>query len=238
MKKAISVAVASVLLFFLWTSPAQAEVANWSANGESGIVDHTTVRLQGANTSVETGNLNINVNEGDPVSFTYELVDGALCEAGAPRLFLVINGAAPPNNKSDDCDGVGKGDTTGVITFNTDRAGLISAAGLVYDSGRPGHVLISNLTVGDKLVLFQEPPVTPEPTETASPSPSPSPSVNPTPTAEPSATPEPTEEPVPVSKQLPQTGNNTLIMLLLIAAGLGVSGTALLLVTRRRRVTS
>lgn len=147
----------------LWTvinaPPADADTlpaAPWSANQQSGVVNPTTAQLQGDNTSIETGLLNLNVDEGDEISFDYQLVDGAECEAGAPRVFAIVNGAAPPNNKSDHCDGAGDAATSGTIAFETDRAGLITQFGLVYDSGRPGHVLVSNVRVDGELILFQE----------------------------------------------------------------------------------
>ncbi|MPZ27558.1 MAG: hypothetical protein GEV12_14410 [Micromonosporaceae bacterium] len=125
------------------------------------------VRLQGDNTSVETAALGINVDEGTEVSFDYELVDGALCEAGAPRVFLIVNGTV---SKSDACDGTGLTETSGTITFATGDAGLVTGAGVVYDSGRPGHVLVSNLTIGGEPVLFQAPPAPdPDPTKPADP---------------------------------------------------------------------
>lgn len=228
MRKFLAILGAAFVALGLTALPAQADHAQeWSANGDSSVVDATTVRLEGTNTSVETGNLNLNVDAGATVSFDYELVDGALCEAGAPRVFLIINGI---NSKSEACDGTGHAETAGTISFTTGNAGLITAAGVVYDSGRPGHVLVSNLTIGGEVVHFMNPEPDPEPTE------DPEPTKDPEPEPEPKdddPEPEPKDErpnddddtPAPSSKdgELPDTGGST-APLLIGAAALGVVG--------------
>lgn len=156
MRKTLVATLAGLALALVGIAPASASVdaADWSANGESEILSPTSARLQGENTSIETASLGVNVDAGTVLSFEYELHDGALCEAGAPRLFAVVNGTL---NKSDACDGTGTGEESGQISFETDRAGLITGAGFVYDSGRPGHVVVSDLTIDGEPVLFAEP---------------------------------------------------------------------------------
>lgn len=135
--------------------------STWSANQDSFIVNETTVHLEGDNTSIETHDLDLNLEVGDEVSFDYELFDGAKCEAGAPRVFVQPNGNT---NHSHGCDGAGSPDTSGSMAFTVADAGLLDGVGLVYDSGRPGYVEISNLVIAGEPVHFLNPePVEPEP---------------------------------------------------------------------------
>src|SRR5690606_9660410 len=95
-------------------------VAPWVANGQSEVVDSTTVKLQdhvNGDTSVENPSVGLNVQAGAVISVEYELMDGATCEAGEPRLFAVINGLPASDNWSTLCNGAGDPQTSGVLSF-------------------------------------------------------------------------------------------------------------------------
>lgn len=233
-------------------SPAHADdephlpVAPWAANGESHVVDATTVILQDhatGDTSIENPSVGINVQAGAEITVSYKLVDdeagAATCQSGEPRLFAITNGTL---DKSDLCDGPGDPATSGQLTLQTSSAGLVTQVGLVY-SRATGHVVMTDLTVDGTLVLFAEPPEPPEPCEwdaellaedeecqepAATPSPSPSATAS--------------SDPSPAAGQaggsddadrLPETGSPipgiVLIGLLLVGAG-----ALALWVTRRR----
>src|SRR5690606_2639314 len=131
-------------------------VAPWVANGQSEVVDSTTVKLQdhvNGDTSVENPNVGLNVQAGAVISVEYELMDGATCGAGEPRLFAFVNGSL---NKSTLCDGAGDPATSGVLSFEASSSGLVTQVGMVY-SRDTGHVIMRNLKVDGTLVLFQAP---------------------------------------------------------------------------------
>lgn len=213
--------------------------APWSANGETTVVDSTMVRLQDhatGDTSIETGNVSINVGAGATVSVDYQLVDDeageALCQAGEPRLFAVTNGTL---DKTSLCDGAGDDAAEGTLTLETSSAGLVTHVGLVY-SRDTGHVLMSDLTVDGQLIYFAEPESKPDPTPTAEPT------VKPTvePTAEPTAEPttEPTDDPGAGGGELPKTsGLVAPVALAGGAVGLGSLGGLALWLARRRGVS-
>src|SRR5436190_845180 len=79
-----------------------------------------------------------------------ELQNGATCTAGAPRMFVEIQGTFV--NSFDDQTGCA-GDTApsntndGTVTFTVPQNGRIGQAGFVYDNGVAGTVLISNVTI-------------------------------------------------------------------------------------------
>lgn len=208
--------------------PAHADHAQeWSANADSQIVSDTSVLLAGPNTSVETGNLNVNVDTGDTISFAYELHDGAICGAGAPRVFVAVNGFYT-NSFDGNPDQCGTG---GVVSFVVPNSGLITHTGIVFDQAAGyvdgSSVTVSNLTVDGEVVHFMNPD--PEPTEDPDPTKDPEPDPDP---KDEDPAPEPKDEqpndddtPAPSSKdgELPDTGGST-TPLLIGAAALGVVG--------------
>jgi hypothetical protein len=154
--------------------------ADWSANADSAILNETMVKLAGGNTSVETGNLNINVDAGDEISFHYDLRDGAVCAAGAPRVFVIVNGI-----NSNSWDGnPGQCGTDGTVTFQVSNSGLITQAGVVFDQVGSyvdgSSVVVSDLTVDGELVHFLNPPP-PDPVPDPDPEPEPDPEPDPEP---------------------------------------------------------
>lgn len=133
---------------------------NWHAQPGSRVTSPTSVELTGpAATSVEIEDLNVPVQAGDVVSFDVAFADGAVCTAGAPRLFLEVAGDYV--NSYDDQTGCG-GDTApaadnatdGAVTFTMPRNGRIGQAGIVYDAGNPGTVKVSNVRVDGQLMRF------------------------------------------------------------------------------------
>src|SRR5690606_2313669 len=95
--RALVVLAGTMLTGALLAVPASAQTEHiaasaWSADVDAFIVDATTVELRGANTSVETTNLDFPVQAHHKIKFTYELLDGAVCGAGAPRVFVEIDG--------------------------------------------------------------------------------------------------------------------------------------------------
>ena len=135
--------------------------AEWVPNPGATIVDDTTVSLtiaDGGATSIETNDLNVPVQAGDVISFDIDLQDGATCTAGAPRMFVELQGTFV--NSFDDQTGCA-GDTPpssgddGTVTFTVPQNGRIGQAGFVYDNGVAGTVVISNVTIDGNPVEFQ-----------------------------------------------------------------------------------
>ncbi|MFC4019477.1 hypothetical protein ACFOW4_16255 [Micromonospora sp. GCM10011542] len=147
---------ALTLSTLMLSAPAQAKPGDpvWTANGASAITGKNEVTLKGANTSVETANLNMEIAAATPVTFHYELADGATCSAGAPRVYLVLNGVN--TNSWDQLIG---GNTQcgedGDVSFTVATPGTIKEAGVVYDNGTAGTVVVSDLQIGDELVNFR-----------------------------------------------------------------------------------
>ena len=135
--------------------------AEWVPNPGAEIVNDTTVSLtieNGGATSIETNDLNVPVQSGDVISFDIDLQDGATCTAGAPRMFIELQGTFV--NSYDDQTGCA-GDTAppstddGTVTFTVPQNGRIGQAGFVYDNGIAGTVVISNVTIDGNPVEFQ-----------------------------------------------------------------------------------
>ena len=138
--------------------------ASWEpSNNGAEIVNDTTASLTietGGATSIETQNLNVPVQAGDEISFDIELQDGAVCTAGAPRMFVEIGGTF--YNSYDDQTGCaddsapgGNNTQDGTVTFTVPVNGRIGQAGFVYDNGIAGTVVISNVTIDGNPVTFQ-----------------------------------------------------------------------------------
>ncbi|MGK5738558.1 hypothetical protein [Micromonospora sp. URMC 103] len=158
---------AFVLTTLALTGPAQAAPGDpvWTANGESSITGPHTVELVGGNTSVEAANLGVEVEAGDEVTFSIALSDGAACSAGAPRVFVVVNGTN--TNSWDQNVAAGKQcGEEGTISFTAPAAGTIGQAGVVYDNGTDGTVVVSDLRIAGDLVDFQAVEPGTEPTGT------------------------------------------------------------------------
>ncbi|MFN2636929.1 MAG: hypothetical protein ABR585_07885 [Gemmatimonadaceae bacterium] len=128
----------------------------WVANSPSSILNSGTVRLLGGNTSVENQDLDVPVQAGDVVSFRYQLLGGATCTAGAPRVFVEVGGVFTNSWDQLQPGGTQCG-TNGVVSFTVPSNGRIGQAGIVYDNGGPGAVLVSNLTVDGRSVRFSRP---------------------------------------------------------------------------------
>ncbi|MFG2073441.1 hypothetical protein [Nonomuraea maritima] len=151
-KVAAATAAGALAVSGLATGTAHASTG-WQAKAPSKILDSGTVRLEGGNTSVETSALDMPVQAGDVVSFRYRLRDGATCTGGAPRVFVETQGTY--TNSWDQNIGAGKQcGENGVVTFTVPANGRIGAAGIVYDNGGPGHVIVSDLTVDGRKVRF------------------------------------------------------------------------------------
>jgi len=138
--------------------------ADWVANPGSQIVNDTTISLTKATpgtadaTSVETQDLNVPVQAGDVISFHIDLQDGATCTAGAPRMFVEIQGNFV--NSYDDQTGCAgdtppSNDADGTVTFTVPQNGRIGQAGFVFDDGPAGTVVISAVTIDGNPVEFQ-----------------------------------------------------------------------------------
>ena len=139
---------------------------DWKANAGSTIVNATTVTLTKATstttgaTSVEIGNLNVPVQANDVVSFEYTLDDGAACAAGAPRVFIELEGKF--SNSWDQniaagtqCGTDPAGSVDGLVTFKAPTNGRIGQAGVVFDDGPAGAITVTNLTVDGQKVRFK-----------------------------------------------------------------------------------
>lgn len=206
MKKFLSVALGAIVALFAvfaFAGTSSAEVVPgpvWTTKAGSEILSTYKVALNGGNTSVEAADLNLTLDEETTVTFVYSLGGGAKCVGGAPRVFLKVGQVY--TNSWDQNIGDGKqcgtpidsDPVTGKVTF-TVPAGQVSHAGVVYDNGEQGTVFVSDLTIGEVKVKFNE-------VITASPSPtqpSTSPTVQPTtsPTSQPTTSPtvQPTSEP-------------------------------------------
>lgn len=178
--RALVVLAGTMLAGAMLAAPASAQTEHsaasaWSAaNADAFIVDATTVELRGANTSVETTNLDFPVQAHHKIKFTYELLDGAVCGAGAPRVFVEIDGDYFDswNGNAGQC-GIDNGDGTFTVEFSTGKNGRIGAMGVVFDQ-LDGYIAnsavrVSNVFVDSTLMLF-------EPRSVGTPSPSPTPS--------------------------------------------------------------
>jgi hypothetical protein len=133
---------------------------NWVANTGSEIVDATTVALTGGNTSVEIENLNKVVQAGDVVSFDVDFGADAFCVAGAPRVFVEVQGTFYNSfDQATPCAGgsapAADNATDGTITFEVPVNGRIGAAGVVFDNSNTGTVTISNLKVDGDALTFE-----------------------------------------------------------------------------------
>ena len=110
-----------------------------------------TIANGGAN-SVESPNLNVAVQAGDVISFDVAYSNGAVCDAGAPRMFVEIGGVFVNSydvDNSTNCAGgtAPPNSTNGTITFTVPSNGRIGQAGFVYDNGIAGTVTFSNLKI-------------------------------------------------------------------------------------------
>jgi hypothetical protein len=130
---------------------------NWVANAGSTVVDAGTVTLTGPTpTSVEILNLDLPVDATKTVEFTYSLADGATYGGGAPRVFIEVGGDyintndADPNNAGED-----NGDGTFTKSVVIGKNGRVGAAGVVYDSGNPGSVTVTDLVISGHPISFQ-----------------------------------------------------------------------------------
>jgi len=137
---------------------------DWHAGPGATVVDENTVRLSNEGTpegsSLQIENLNMPVQAGDEVSFTYALADGAVYGGGVPRVFLEIDGkyfntfdggpfgGIDPNEPGADND-----DGTFTKTVTIPVNGRVGQAGVVVDSGE-GTVTVSDLIVSDNPIKF------------------------------------------------------------------------------------
>ncbi|MEU8301319.1 LPXTG cell wall anchor domain-containing protein [Micromonospora sp. NPDC048909] len=137
----------------------------WTANGDSAITGQHAVTLTGGNTSVEAANLGVDVEAGTEISFSYELSAGAVCNGGAPRVFVVVGGVNT-NSWDQNIGGGTQCGADGAVTFTVAEAGAIGAAGVVYDNGTAGTVVVTNLKIDGKAINFQAVEPGAEPTKT------------------------------------------------------------------------
>jgi hypothetical protein len=128
-------------------------------------VTATTVTLteindpQDGGSSAETPNLNKVVSAGDTITFNVAFSNGATCVAGAPRMFVEIQGVPGFTNSFDQatpCAGgtAAPNSTNGTISFKVPQNGRLGYAGFAYDSDVPGTITITGLTVAGTPVPF------------------------------------------------------------------------------------
>jgi hypothetical protein len=132
--------------------------SNWDEKDGANIVDATTVELSNVGTpagaSLEIQNLNLPVQAGKVVTFTYELADGAVYGGGSPRVFFEINGNFVNTHDTNPADaGVDNGDGTFTKSWTIPQNGRVGAAGIVVDSG-VGTITISDVTVDGQVLQF------------------------------------------------------------------------------------
>lgn len=133
--------------------------ANFVA-GPGATVTSTTATLtiaNGGGTSVESPNLNVAVQAGDVISFDVAYSNGAVCNAGAPRMFVEIGGAFVNSydvDNSTNCAGgtAPPNSTNGTITFTVPSNGRIGQAGFVYDNGIAGTVTFTQLKIDGRTI--------------------------------------------------------------------------------------
>ncbi len=131
---------------------------NWDAKDGATFVNDTTVELSNVGTpygaSVEIQNLNLPVQAGKVVTFTYELADGAVYGGGSPRVFFEINGNFVNTHDANPADaGVDNGDGTFTKSWTIPQNGRVGAAGIVVDSG-VGTITVSDVTVDGQVLKF------------------------------------------------------------------------------------
>lgn len=214
----------------------------WSPAAASQVVDASTVDLTKPDgttgTSIETSHLGMDVNAGDVISVSYELLDDALTDAGAVRLFYYDTRDA--DTLATAPTAFVAADGSGVLELTVAATDRIGTLGLVYDASNDsaGTVRFTDLTVAGTPILFVAPP---------EPSPSPTGQPTPGPTGEP--TPDPTKpaDPSPSDPAggagggsdkpgLPVTGSS-LPVLVGGGAVLAAGGGGIYWLTRRRGVS-
>lgn len=150
---------------------------DWApSDGGSQILDATTVKLRqyaeddktrvdgGDGTSVEIQNLDLPVQAGDKIQFTYMRHDEAWAGGGAPRVFVEVDGVyyttvhnTLPDYGTKNPDG--SYTVTVVPTVGAEAKpipnGRIGAAGVVFDNGSRGFITVTNLKISGHLVLFK-----------------------------------------------------------------------------------
>lgn len=115
-----------------------------------------TIETGGAN-SVESPNLNVAVQAGDVISFNVAYSGTAVCNAGAPRMFVEVGGNFINSYDVDNSTNCAGGtpppnSTNGTITFTVPQNGRIGQAGFVYDNGIAGTVTFSNLKIDGRSI--------------------------------------------------------------------------------------
>ncbi|WP_139978050.1 hypothetical protein [Nocardioides litoris] len=131
---------------------------NFKANPGSAILDDTTVGLTATEggTSVEIANLDVPVQAGQTVSFTYALANGAVYGAGSPRVFYEIAGQFYNTFDGDPTDkGVDNKNGTFTKSVTVPVNGRVGGFGVVYDGETTGTVTVGQVKVGDYTVKFR-----------------------------------------------------------------------------------
>ena len=109
----------------------------------------------GDGTSVEIQNLDLPIQAGRTVEFTYELKGGATYAAGV-RVFWEVDGTYYNTNDDAPADaGVDNGDGTFTKSVDIPANGRVGAAGIVFDNGSQGSVIVSDLKISDTPIAFQ-----------------------------------------------------------------------------------
>lgn len=183
------------------------------------------------------------------LSFQY---DGP-CGGGSPRLYVTIGQEVYSTaNAAEPCGPAGEGFRT--VTYKLTVGGKptkakvggwdVAAAGLVFDSGQAGRVLVKDVKIGGVPVNFHARTLvaSPSPTVTAPATPTATPTATSSPTAKPGTTTKAPATTAPAPSQstsaagLPVTGDSAAKTGLVVGAILVLVGGAAIAVARRRRV--
>lgn len=224
--------------------PADCDASQITVNRDNSVEFTGTA---GKTANIEALVLDTVLLEDSTLSFQYS----GPCGGGSPRLYVTIGGEVrSTGDATEPCGPAGEGFRT--VTYKLPVGGKptqakvggwdVAAAGLVFDSGQAGRVLVKDVKIGGVPVNFHarrtitaSPSATVTATATATPTTTSSPTTKPSTTTKAPTTTAPAPSQSTSSAGLPVTGDSAAKTGLVVGAILVVVGGAAIAVARRRR---